>query len=60
MPHPNAIRAQLQHLQAWKVAEVGNSRNFVVKEKKFLQLSQLFQILHFPQNIERQVKLPVS
>lgn len=58
-PYPDAIGAQLQHVQAREVFQVGNAANFVVKQKKFLHPSQPLQTLHLPQNVEGHVKLPV-
>lgn len=52
MSYPYAIRAQLQHLQACEGFKVGNVANFVVKQKKFFQLSQLLQALHLPQDVK--------
>lgn len=60
MSYPDTIGAQLQHLQAREVFKVGNVANFVVKQKKFLHLSQLLQTLHLPQNVKRHVELPVD
>lgn len=57
--HPDAIGAQLQHLQVCEVIQVGNAAYFVVKQKKFLQPSQLLQTLHLPQNVEGHIELPV-
>lgn len=59
MPYPDAIGAQLQHLQGCEVFQIGNAANFIVKQKKFLDPSQLLQPLHLPQNVEGHVKLPV-
>lgn len=59
MPYPDAIGAQLQHLQAGEVIQVGNAADFVVKQEKFLHLSQLLQTLHFPQKVKGHVKLPI-
>lgn len=58
--HPNAIGAELQHLQTCEVLQIRNAANFVVKQKKFLQPSQLLQTLHLPQNVKWHVKLPVG
>lgn len=58
--YPNAIRAQLQHLQEAEVLQVGNAGDFVVNQKQFFQLSQSLQILNLPQNVERHIKLPVG
>lgn len=58
--YPDAIGAQLQHLQAHEVFQVGNAANFVVKQKKFLHPSQLLQTFHLPQDVEGHVELPVD
>lgn len=60
MSHPDAIGTQLQHLQACEVFKVGNAANFVVKQKKFLQPSQLLQALHLSQKVEGHVELSVD
>ncbi len=60
MSYPDTIGTQLQHLQAREVVHVGNAANFIVKQKKFLHLSQLLQTLHLPQNVEGHVQLPVD
>lgn len=57
--YPDAIWAQLEHLQTREVVQVGNTANFVVKQKKFLQTGQLLQPFHLPQNVEGNIKLPV-
>lgn len=59
MSYPDAIGAQLQHLQGCEVFQIGNAANFIVKQKKFLDPSQPLQTLHLPQNVEGHVKLPV-
>lgn len=60
MAHPDAIRAQLQHLKIFQVIHIGNGTNFVVKQKKFLQPSQLLQVLCLPQNVKGNVEQPVG
>lgn len=57
--YANAIGAQLKHFQTGEVAQVGDVADFVVKQKKFLQPSQLLQTFHLPQNVEGHVELPV-
>lgn len=57
--YPDAIWAQLQHLQTLEVVQVGNAADFVVKQKKFLQTGELLQPFHLPQNVEGNIKLPV-
>lgn len=57
-PYPDAIGAQLQHLQAGEMIQVGNTADFVVKQEKFLHLNQLLQTLHLPQKVKGHVKLP--
>lgn len=48
LSYPDAVGPELQHLQACEMIQVGNAANFVVKQKKFLQLSQLLQTFHLP------------
>lgn len=60
MIHPNAIWAQLQHLQTCQVVQVGDGGDFVVNQKKFFQLGELLHILHFPQNVKGNVKQPAG
>lgn len=56
MSHPDAIGAQLQHLQHCEVLKIGNLANFVVKQKRFLQPSQLLQTLHLPQKVKGHIE----
>lgn len=56
LSYPDAIGAQLQHLQVCEVLQVGNAANFVVKQKQFLHSCQSFQTLHFPQQVEGHIK----
>lgn len=60
MSYPDAIGAQLQHLQPCEVVQVGNAANFVVKQKKFLHPSHVLQTLYLPQDVEGHVELPVD
>lgn len=36
LSHPDAVGAQLQHLEACEVLQVGDAADFVVKKKEFL------------------------
>lgn len=52
LSYPDAIGAQLQHLQVCEVFQAGNAADFVVKQKQFLHSCQSVQTLHFPQKVE--------
>lgn len=58
--HPDAIGAELQHVKAREVFEVGNVGDLVVQQEELLQLRQTLQTFHLPQQVERNVQLPVA
>ena len=60
MSYPDAVGAQLQHVQVREVFQVGNAADLVVKQKKFFQPSHVLQTFHLPQQIEGHVELPVD
>lgn len=39
-PYPDAVRAQLQHLQEAEMLQAGDAGDFVVNQEKFFQSSQ--------------------
>ena len=49
MSHPDAVRAQLKHLEAHEMIEVGNACNLIMKQEELLDFCETIQSLNLPQ-----------
>lgn len=49
MSHPDAVRAQLQHLEARQLIEVCNACNLIMKQEELLDFCVTLQSLNLPQ-----------
>ncbi len=47
--HPDAVRAQLKHLEARQLIEVGNACNLIMKQEELLDFCETLQSLNLPQ-----------
>jgi len=55
MSHPDAVRAQLKHLEARQLIEVGNVCNLIMKQEELLDFCETIQSLNLPQYVERYI-----